>query len=649
MARISDQRRKASNRKAAIAPALAEAEHFHACPACGELVDRRNLGDVVYHEQPDHGPLASGPTPAVLRFVEPLLPTLADTPPERDGWIHEIKYDGYRTQIHIAEGVVRAYTRNAHDWTERYHPLVHAAECLPCASAILDGEVIVQDAKGRSDFASLRATIAQRPHELVFMAFDLLHLDGRDLRNQPIEERRAALERLIGPVNPSQPIHFSEGIVGKGADLFKAADRMGLEGIVSKKLGSRYTSGYSKRWLKTKTFTQEEFLVIGTSKGDRAPVALLAREKEGGLEYAGGAMVTLSHPARDRFWQAAETLRTDKPILPMEPRKETGWLLPGLRVRVKTLRGEELARHATVIEVVEPAHAFRTARTARSSEPHMRSPNIDRATLREYYAALAPVMLKWVARRPLNLVRCSGRSCWFQRNLNHPPTDPGTFGKAVARMPIMQKNGRTEDYLHVEDTRGVLECVEADTVEFHGWGSLVTNVEAPDRLVIDLDPDEGLDFEAVREAALIVRDALEQLNLASFPLLTGGKGVHVVVPLIPQADWEAVRGFALSLCTALSELSPDRFTVALLKKERAGRIFLDYLRNGRTATAVLPYSVRARKGAPVAAPVTWSELKKIDSAAAFTTRDAAQLIKRANSKALAGWGQVDQLLPGQLS
>jgi DNA ligase D-like protein (predicted ligase) len=340
------------NTRTVIAPGVPEDEHFLTCGECGQAIDLRKLGDVLHHEEPGHAPLPAEPALAALRFIPPQMPSLADEPPDGDGWMHEIKYDGYRTQIHVDHGQVRAYTRNAFDWTESYDPLVRAAERLPCTTAIIDGEVIVQDEQGRSDFTSLRSAIAHRPADLVFMAFDLMHLDGRDLRKQPIELRRAALVALIGPADPAQPIHFSEELVGQGAELFAAADAMGLEGIVSKKLRSRYVSGHGKGWLKIKTFEQRDYLVVGTERGNCAPVALLASEEEGELKYGGGAMITLPQPLRDRFWQRAERLKSPEPPLPMVARKDATWLKPGLRVRVKTLRGEELARHATVTAIL---------------------------------------------------------------------------------------------------------------------------------------------------------------------------------------------------------------------------------------------------------------------------------------------------------
>jgi bifunctional non-homologous end joining protein LigD len=584
----------------------------------------------------------------VLAFVPPMMPTLVQEPPDGDGWQHEIKHDGYRTQILVQDGEARAITRNGHDWTEKYRLLVEAARLLPCDSAIVEGEVIVQDPNGRSDFHALRSAIAGRPRNLVFMAFDLLHLDGRDLRRLALEERRGKLRGVLGEADPAQPLHFSEELVGSGAEFFAAAERMGLEGIVSKRLGSRYRSGQSKDWLKVKTFAEDDFEVIGTSKGDRAPVALLAREEEGALTYAGGAMITLPQPERDRFWEAIDRIRTSKPPIPMEPRKETGWVKPGLRVRAKFLRGEEMLRHATVSALVElpsAAPKTRSSITPRTAEPPLPNPKLARGDVAAYYEVIAPALLPWVAARPLNMVRCSGSKCWFQRNLNHPATEPGTFGPAIRRISVLQKNGKTEDYLFIEDVEGLRACVAVDAVEFHGWGSLIDDIERPDRLVIDLDPDEGLGFEFVRDAAFEVRDAFDAIGLKSFAMLTGGKGIHVIVPTAPAGQWPAVRAFARSLCGALADADPGRFTVALPKAERRGRIFLDYLRNQRTATAVLPYSARARPGAPVAAPVTWQELPGFESAAAFSIRDRNKLVRRANSRRLHDWGRAGQLLP----
>jgi bifunctional non-homologous end joining protein LigD len=277
-------------------------------------------------------------------------------------------------------------------------------------------------------------------------------------------------------------------------------------------------------------------------------------------------------------------------------------------------------------------------------EPTYPKPDISVRATAAYYAMVAPIMLPFARRRLLNLFRCRQGGCFFQRSRAHPPSGR-EFDAIVHLQPIEQKNGRTEDYLYVEKAAEIVACANVQTVEFHGWGSRAGEVETPDRMVIDLDPGEGVGFLAVKAAASQVRRSLAEVGLESFALLTGGKGVHVVVPLSPRAGWPEVRGFAKAFCTALAEAAPKSFTVALPKERRRGRIFLDYLRNQRTATAILPYSARARDGSPVAAPLNWDELEAVESSDAFSIADAKLLLKRAKSPALEDWGSAGQLLP----
>ena len=277
-------------------------------------------------------------------------------------------------------------------------------------------------------------------------------------------------------------------------------------------------------------------------------------------------------------------------------------------------------------------------------EPTYAKPRISVRATTLYYQIVAPVMLPFVERRLLNLLRCREDKCFFQRNREHPPSGRD-FKQPVRFQPVEQKNGRTEQYLYVEDVDGVVACAKVQTVEFHGWGSRAGAVETPDRLVIDLDPGEGVGFDDVKSAALQVHRGLDAVGLESFALLSGGKGMHVVVPLTPRAEWDEVREFAKAFCTALADADPSRFTVALRKQERRGRIFLDYLRNQRTATAILPYSARARNGAPVAAPVAWDEVEEVDRSDSFTIGDVEQLLERSNGRTLRNWGVAQQRLP----
>ncbi len=282
---------------------------------------------------------------------------------------------------------------------------------------------------------------------------------------------------------------------------------------------------------------------------------------------------------------------------------------------------------------------------AGAGEPVYKKPKLPpKEALVAYYELMAPFVLEHAERRPLNLLRCTSGHCFYQRNRNHPAPDRD-FGPPIRLVPVAQKNKRTEEYLYIEDEAGVIACAQADAVEFHGWGSRANAVETPDRIAFDLDPGEGIGFEPVRDGALTMRAALEAIGLESFPLLSGGKGIHVVLPFEPEGDWEVVRAFARRVCEALAELEPERFTISLPKAQRRGRIFLDFLRNQRTATAIMPWSLRARPGAPVAVPIGWDELRGIAGAAAFTIEDIEEVFRRAQGREMRVWGHSSQRLP----
>jgi bifunctional non-homologous end joining protein LigD len=335
------------------------------------------------------------------------------------------------------------------------------------------------------------------------------------------------------------------------------------------------------------------------------------------------------------------------------------WVRPELvaEVAFAEFTSENVVRHASFIGLREdkPAKAVvveRPVKLSEAAEDKVKITNPERVIdpdsgatkgdLAAYSRAIAPLMLAWTANRPLSLVRCpQGRAkkCFFQKH------DAGTFGPSVLHVPIEEKKGEIEDYLYIEDQAGLISLVQMGTIEFHGWGSSVPDIEKPDRVVFDIDPDEGLGFEHVRKAARDLKQHLADIGLQTFPLLTGGKGIHVIAPLTPEAEWPEVKDFAMRFCVALATADPDRFTANLAKAKRKGRMFLDYLRNQRGATAILPYSARARADAPVAAPIAWDELDDFDSGAHFTVRDADLLLQRASSPALQGWGEASQVLP----
>jgi len=287
-----------------------------------------------------------------LGFVPTMQPTLVDAAPEGHDWIHEIKYDGYRTELLLNGADSRAFTRNGHDWSDKYRLILDRAQALPGRVALLDGEIIVQSETGRSDFHAVRSAITSAPERLVFYAFDLLMVDGMDIRREPLLVRRERLRKIIGEHDPTFPIQFSDHIVGNGPAFFHQAEDLGLEGIVSKQASSRYRSGYVTSWVKTKAFTVDEFVIIGTEQGFGPTTALCARETQHGLEYAGGAMLTLPAKERDRFWNLIEEIRQASPPLRIDKRKSAQWIEPLLRAKVRHLRGEEKLRHATVLELL---------------------------------------------------------------------------------------------------------------------------------------------------------------------------------------------------------------------------------------------------------------------------------------------------------
>jgi bifunctional non-homologous end joining protein LigD len=267
---------------------------------------------------------------------------------------------------------------------------------------------------------------------------------------------------------------------------------------------------------------------------------------------------------------------------------------------------------------------------------------VTKGDLADYYQAIGPLILPWLAHRPVSLVRCPqgrGKQCFFQKH------DSGSFGDAVHHVPVREKDGKVVDYLYVDDAAGILTCVQMGTIEFHVWGSLADDIEKPERLIFDLDPDVGLDFGDVKKAARDIRTMLSDIGLVSFAMLSGGKGIHVIVPLTPGAEWPEVKDFTHRFAEALAQAEPERFVANMAKAKRVGKIFVDYLRNQRGATAVVPYGARARENAPVAAPIAWDELDDFDKAGAFTIRDVKKLQERAASKALKGWGVADQVLP----
>jgi bifunctional non-homologous end joining protein LigD len=604
-----------------------------------------------------------GGSQGLPNFQDVQLATLFDAVPAGNTWLHEVKYDGYRLLVAVAGGTARLYTRSGLDWTEKFPGVAQAAAALPVESALIDGEVVAfRD--GKPDFSTLQAAISEGGQGLSFFAFDLLVHDGQDVTGEGQLARKERLRPLID--GKDERIRFSEHVLGSGEQLFETMCREGYEGVVSKRVDAPYRGTRSKAWLKIKCTHRQEFVIIGWVPSDKARRGfrslLIGVNGSDGLRYAGRVGTGFGGDVMAQLRERFDQLAVDAPpaVVPRAAARGVHWVKPELvaEVAFAEFTADEVVRHASFIGLREdkkaadvvaekpaaaaPAPSESAVKISSAERVIFPGDGITKGDLADYYAAVAPIMLPWMGDRPISLVRCpQGRAkqCFFQKH------DAGSFGEWVRHVDILEKDGSTQPYLYVDDADGIRACVQMGAIEFHGWGAKVADVEKADRVVFDLDPDEGLDFDRVKSAAEDIKRHLADMGLASWPMLSGGKGVHVIVPLIPQAEWPAVKSFSHRFAEALAQAEPERFTAALSKAKRKGRIFIDYLRNQRGATAVMPYVVRARPGASVAAPVTWSELKNIDSAGAFTLRDREMLIERAGGRALQGWGEADQALP----
>jgi len=593
-------------------------------------------------------------------FRPPQLCTLVDSVPTGSGWIHEVKYDGYRAEIAVAGGKAKVFTRSGLDWTEKFPGIAEAAAKLPVGSALIDGEIVAFK-DGRPDFSTLKDAISNGG-EMTLFAFDLLELDGENLEALPNVQRKERLRAVIEGAD--ERLQFAEHIVGAGEKLFETMCREGYEGIVSKRADAPYSGKRTQGWLKIKCLHRQEFIIVGwlpseKSRGFRS--LLLGVNESGKIRYAGKVGTGFT---QDRMMELSAKLerlsrKTATVEAPKAAVRNAKWVKPELvaEIAFAEVTPDGVLRHSSFLGLREDKAASEVVAEQPEATPaapksgiaitHPERRLFDDSTvtkgeLAAFYDTMAPAILPFAANRPISLVRCPqgrGKHCFFQKH------DAGSFGGQVHHVEIREKDGSTEPYLYLDAADGLVACVQMGTIEFHGWGASIGDVEKPDRLVFDLDPDEGLGFAEVKTAAADLKAHLAEIGLVSFALLSGGKGVHVVVPLTPEAEWPAVKDFADRFAQALAQAEPHRFTATMSKAKRKGKIFIDWLRNQRGATAVMPYTVRARAGAPVAVPVTWSELAKIDTPSHWHVGDEQALLERASDPSLSGWGIARQVLP----
>jgi bifunctional non-homologous end joining protein LigD len=615
--------------------------------------------------------------------LTPQLASPASRPPRGEDWLHEIKFDGYRMLAEIADGKVRLRSRRALDWTGKFPELAQALGRLHVRTALLDGEIVHLDKNGVSSFGALQQDLSERTTAgLVYMAFDLLYLDGWDITQVPLEERKATLRRLLEGGAPAS-VRYCDHHLGQGEEFFTTAARFGLEGIIAKRRKAPYRPGRSPDWLKLKTSKREDLIVVGFTEpeGARAgfgALLLAYHTPKGELVYAGRVGTGFSDKVLTGLRKRLEAIaRKRAPVkLPagLSP-KGIHWVAPALVVEIAfaAWTRERILRAASFVGpredkapeevVLEPDSASGAAEVAAMEQPQtsraavardgsamvggVRITNAERLVYPErgilkqdvaqYYAAIAPFILPHIVRRPLSLLRCPegvAGERFFQKHMRGA-------GSAVKQIPIREKDGK-EDYLMIEDATGLLQLVQMGVLEIHPWGSTVDDIEKPDRLTFDLDPDEGLPWPRVVAAALQVRDLLAELGLQSVAKTTGGKGLHVVVPLTPSLEWDAAKEFTRTVVTKLAGDAPNLYTASVAKQARRGRIFIDYLRNGRGATAVAAYSTRANAAATVSAPLTWDEVESGIRADQFTLLDLPQRMRALGGDPWGDLGRVKQ-------
>jgi bifunctional non-homologous end joining protein LigD len=598
----------------------------------------------VLHETP-----ARRRASALPAFVPPQLATLHEAAPDGAGWVHEAKFDGYRLQARLEDGKVKLLTRKGLDWTSKFKTVANAVAPLGAGSALIDGEIVVE-AEGVSDFSALQDALKHSNSNFVYYVFDLLYLDGVNLRAEPLIERKTALEKLLKGTDRNAVVRYSEHFAISGSEMLVRACHANLEGVISKRRDAPYRSGRSDDWIKSKCGQAQEFVIVGYKDASHlkgAVGALVLGYNEGGvLRYAGRSGTGYSMETARDLWKKLQPLRRDTPAfgkLPPEERGRKGiWVEPKLVAEIvfrgftaqghvrhavfKGLRADKPAREIVRERPMPTKSAAKksTAKTA-AKKPAKRSiaksktenegpvkfshpdriywtdVEITKQQLGAYYESVWDYMGPHVVNRPLALVRCPsgvGGQCFFQKH-----AAAGLVSDRIKR----HKDSHGEELIYIEDLDGLLTLVQAGTLEIHAWGSTIDDVEHCNRIVFDLDPGDDVPWAAVNAAAKELRSRLDDLKLTSFVKTTGGKGLHVVLPT-DGTPWDETKDFAHAMVLAMAADAPDKYVSKMTKSIRGGKIFLDYLRNGRGATSVVAYSTRSRPGAPVSTPVAWDEL-----------------------------------------
>ena len=609
---------------------------------------------------------------AMPDFVAPQLAKTSERPPQGAGWGHEVKFDGYRLQLRVEKGRATLRTRSGLDWTDRFADIAQAAKTLP--DCLMDGEACALDEAGSPDFPALQAALSDgKTDKLIFFLFDALFVEGEDLRPLAARDRKARLKAVLGGVGKiaQRRLRYVEHFETAGDAVLQSACRMSLEGIVSKQLDAPYRSGRADSWIKSKCRAGHE-VVIGGWTGERGQLRslLFGVHRAGRLIYVGRVGTGFGREKAARVLPKLEPLATDASPFsgPGAPRQQAGvtWAKPELVAEIEFagFTGSGMVRQAAFkalrddkpaaeVEAETPASPATTAladptpaatTTKRGDNVVMgvvlSNPDkplwpddgdgapVSKLDLAHYLETVGPWMMRHLKGRPCSIIRTPdgiGGERFFQRHAGRGSS---------ALLSEVKVFGDHKPYLQVDRIEALAALAQIGAVEFHPWNCQPDRPEAPGRLVFDLDPDEAIPFERVVEAAREVRRRLEALGLVAFCKTTGGKGLHVVTPLSAgrgETDWKTAKTFAQNVCLAIAADAPDRYVVNMAKAKRKGRIFLDYLRNDRMATAAAPLSPRARPHAPVSFPLTWAQVKVGLDPLRWTLRTAPALLRKTDA------------------
>ncbi|HET7804725.1 MAG TPA: DNA ligase D [Pseudolabrys sp.] len=622
-------------------------------------------------DDPDIG----GGRSSLPAFVPPCLASLSDSGPDQGNWVHELKFDGYRMQARLDRGKVTLLTRKGLDWTKKFPTIAKAIAKLPAKTALIDGELVVEQDDGISSFSLLQQDLKNNRYDrMYFYAFDLLHLDGTNLAALPLTRRKKVLARLID--RQPDPLRFSQSLTERGGTLLRHACKLGLEGIISKAADAPYRSGRGNDWIKTKCSARQELVVAGMMPSTADPRAVgalvLGFYDEGKLRYAGRTGTGFTHDVARKLFRKLIALKSDEVPFEAVPAEERGvrtpiWVKPstvvevdfrgwthGDRVRQASFQGvrddksaKEVVRERAIAAASRAPAIKRSVSAGNDTVAgvHLTHPDrvywndagVTKRDLAKYYVEVWKWMRSHVAGRPIALLRCPEGvegQCFFQK---HART-----GIPVEHLRLVPEKG--DEIIAVDDLGGVVALVQGGVLEIHTRGTTIDDRERADRLVFDLDPGPGTDWDDVVEAARDVRARLSKLKFKSFLKTSGGKGLHVVLPIKPT-PWDEAKTFAQKIAASMAADRPERYVATATKSGRSKRIFIDYLRNSREATAVAPYSTRARPGAPVSVPIEWSELGNLKAANQYTVLNLMQRLSRQRKDPWAGIGRLRQSLP----